>query len=90
MTRVQVLLFCILSLAGTLAVCAALFPHASLTPAEAAAARDPRPMEDFDLLDLGRDYGALSVFELVGYYLDNPPEPAAVEAVKRKKHFGGC
>ena len=30
-------------------------------------------MEEFDLVDLGSDYGQLTVFELVGYYLENPP-----------------
>ena len=90
MTRMQMAGFCGLVLAATVAVCAALFPHASLSPAEVAAAREPAPMEAFDLIDLGSDYGQLTVFELVGYYLDNPPQPEAVATVSRKKHFGGC
>jgi len=90
MTRLQMAGFCIFALAGTVGVCAALFPHASLSPAEAEAARTPMPMEEFDLIDLGGDYGPLTVFELVGYYLDNPPPPETVTTVSRKKHFGGC
>ena len=90
MTRLQMACFCILALAGTLGVYAALLPHASLSPAEVEAAREPLPMEEFDLIDLGSDYGPLTVFELVGYYLDNPPQPDTVAAVSRKKHFGGC
>ena len=90
MTRLQMLLFCIVSLAGTVAVYAALFPHTSMSPAEVEAARNPMPMEEFDLVDLGSDYGQLTVFELVGYYLENPPEATAVETAPRKKHFGGC
>ena len=66
MTRLQMVFFCLLALAGTVGLYAALFPHASLSPAEAAAAREPLPMEEFDLVDLGSDYGQLTVFELVG------------------------
>ncbi len=90
MTRLWMVGFCLLVLAGTLGVYAALFPHASLSPAAVDAAREPAPMEEFDLIDLGSDYGQLTVFELVGYYLDNPPQPEAVATVSRKKHFGGC
>ena len=90
MTRLQMACFCILALAGTVGVYAALFPHASLSPAEIEAAREPLPMEEFDLIDLGSDYGQLTVFELIGYYLDNPPQPETVATVSRKKHFGGC
>ena len=46
-----------------------------MSPAEVEAAHEPLPMEEFDLVDLGSDYGQLTVFELVGYYLDNPPAP---------------
>ena len=87
--RLQVLSFCVASLLGTVIVCAFLLPHASLSRVEAEAARTPAPMEEFDLVDLGEDYGQLSVFELVGYFLENPPEVAAGPAPK-KKHFGGC
>ncbi|MCY4221120.1 MAG: hypothetical protein OXC25_04075 [Thiotrichales bacterium] len=90
MTRLQIVGFCVLALAGTAGVCAALFPHASLSRVEAAAARTALPMEEFDLVDLGDDYGPLTVFELVGYYLDNPPPPEIAVTVSRKKHFGGC
>ena len=90
MTRLQMVCFCVLALAGTLGVCAALFPHASLSPAQADAARKPLPMEEFDPIDLGSDYGQQTVFELVGYYLDNPPKPDVVATAPRKKHFGGC
>ena len=90
MSRAQVFLFCVLSLAATLGVCAVLFPYASMSSVEVETAGKPRPMEDFDLVDLGEDYGMLSVFDLVGYYLDNPPQPPAAGAAPRKKHFGGC
>lgn len=48
------------------------------------------PMEEFDLVDLGSDYGELPVIELIGYYLENPPPAATAGAASKKKHFGGC
>ena len=90
MTRLQMVLFCILSLAGTVIVYAALFPYTSMSAAEVQAAHEPLPMEEFDLVDLGSDYGELTVFELVGYYLENPPPAVTSETVPRRKHFGGC
>ena len=90
MTRMQMALFCVVSLAATIGVYAALFPYTSLSPAEVEAAGNPLPMEEFDLVDLGSDYGQLTVFELVGYYLENPPQVATGETAPRKKHFGGC
>lgn len=90
MTRLQIAVFCIVSLAGMIAVYAALFPYTTMSPADVEAARNPLPMEEFDLVDMGSDYGQLTVFDLVGYYLENPPETAAGEAAPRKKHFGGC
>ena len=89
--RLPILSFCIASLAGVVIVCAVLFPYASMSHAEAEAARTPVPMEEFDLVDLGDDYGELPVVELIGYYLENPPPVAAATgAAPKKKHFGGC
>ena len=67
-----------------------LFPHATLSAAQVENARDAAPMEEFDLFDLGEDYGELTIFDLVGFYLDNPPEPASSAPAATKKHFGGC
>lgn len=88
--RPSTLSFCIASLAGVVIVCALLLPHASMSRAEAEAARTPVPMEEFDLVDLGSDYGELPVIELIGYYLENPPPAATAGAAPKKKHFGGC
>ena len=88
--RLPILSFCIASLAGVVIVCAVLFPYASMSRTEAEAAGTPVPMEEFDLVDLGSDFGELPVIELIGYYLENPPRVTTTGAAPKKKHFGGC
>ena len=42
-------------------------------------------------LDLGKDYGTVSVTDLVGYYIENPPAPKSASAQAEAPHrFGGC
>ncbi len=41
---------------------AVLFPYSAMTREQVMSAQQPLPMEDFDLVDLGEDYGQLSVF----------------------------
>jgi len=88
--RIFIVAFCLLSLGGVVAVCAALLPHATLSVAEATQASQAADMETFDTFDLGEDYGELTIFDLVGYYLDNPPAEQSTDPVVKKKHFGGC
>lgn len=88
--RFVIAAFCLLSLGGIGAICAALLPYATLSAAEVKQASEAAEMESFDLFDLGEDYGELTIFDLVGHYLDNPPAPETNETVVKKKHFGGC
>ncbi len=90
MTKIQSIVFCILSLALTVGVFAWLFPYAAMSESQAQSVSEPATMEEFDLIDLGDDYGQLTIYELVGYFLENPPEPETAATVSRKKHFGGC
>ena len=72
------LVFCAAALAVALAVCAA-----SLKPA---------PAETLPDLDIGGGFGKVSVIELVGFYIENPPAPkgAGGDASPAVKRFGGC
>lgn len=91
MSKLLMVVFCALTLFGSLGVCALIYPLATLTAEEAKQATTPQDMEYFDVVDLGEDYGVLPVVELLGYYLDNPPEPqTATAAAPRKLQFGGC
>lgn len=90
MTPVKMISFCALCLLAAVVLSTALFPYSAMTREQVMSAQQPLPMEDFDLVNLGEDYGQLSVFDLIGYYIDNPPKPVALNNAPRKKHFGGC
>lgn len=91
MTNRESLVFCGVSLAVALAVCAAGFSVVALPRATVVAAKQPAPAETLPDIDIGSGFGKVPVIELVGYYLENPPASrscgGAAPAVKR---FGGC
>lgn len=87
------LVFCVASLFFTLGLCFVLYPYATLSSEEMTNLTTPKPMEDFDeAIDLGDDYGALTMIDLMGYYLDNPPAETIVggPVAAPKLQFGGC
>jgi hypothetical protein len=87
----QSLLFCAGALAASLLVCALAFPFAALPPEALEASRRPMPPQSLPDIEVGGGFGRVSVLELVGYYLENPPaRPAADGAVPAVKRFRGC
>lgn len=83
-------IFCSVSLAITGVVCAAGFSLAALPRATVEAAKTPAPPESLPELDLP-GLGKVSVIDLIGYYIDNPPAPVgAGDAAPATKRFGGC
>lgn len=84
-------IFCSVSLVVTVMVCAAGFSLAALPRATVEAAKKPAPPETMAELDLP-GFGKVSVIDLMGYYIDNPPAPAGVggPAPAATKRFGGC
>ena len=85
----HILTFNLLALAGSLLLCAGLFAFTALPEEAAFAAQTPLAVEDFPDVDLGDDYGPISVTELMGYYIENPPA-AKFDSAARRRHFGGC
>lgn len=84
------LIFCSVSLVLAGAVCAAGFSLAALPRETVVASKTPAPPEALPELDLP-GFGKVSVIDLVGYYIDNPPAPpAAGGAPVAAKRFGGC
>ena len=86
------LIFCGVSLAVALAVCTVGFKLAALPAETVAAAKQPAPAETLPDLDIGGGFGKVSVIELVGFYMENPPVPkgAGGDASPAVKRFGGC
>lgn len=85
----KVVIFNTLSLVVTLGLAVVLFPYVVVPDEKRAAAEQPLPVEEFADVNLGPDYGEVSVAELMGYYIENPPAPASADAPQRQ-HFGGC
>lgn len=87
----QMLLFCSGSLAVSLALSAIIFPFSTVDRETMEMARTPQPMEVLPDVDVGPDFGRLPVTELMGYYIENPPEvPSAGAPPREQQHFGGC
>ena len=84
------IIFCSVSLVLTVAVCAVGFSLAALPRATIAASKTPAPAETLPEIDLP-GFGKVTVIDLMGYYIDNPPAPvAAGGAPVAAKRFGGC
>ncbi len=83
------LMFCVAVVLGSIAVAAAAFPLAALSPAELAQSKTPLEADEMGAVDLG-DFGTVSVLDLVGYYIENPPAPEVPGTRKKKVRFQGC
>lgn len=83
------LIFCVVALFASVAVGAVGYSFAALSVDAAAAARRPTPPERLGEIDLGHGFGKVSVLDLMGYYLENPPVAAAGAPAKARR-FGGC
>ncbi|MFN6962030.1 MAG: hypothetical protein ACK4N6_07280 [Rhodocyclaceae bacterium] len=85
-------IFCSVSLIVASAACIiGGFQLAAMPKGVIEAAKVPVPPETLPELDLG-GFGKVSVLDLMGYYIDNPPAPvtAGGGAVAAPKRFGGC
>lgn len=89
MSKLQAALFCAATLAAAAGVSAMLFPYAALPGDVVRRASAASPMETFEDVDLGEDFGVVPVADLIGYYLENPPAAETAQP-ERRKHFGGC
>ena len=85
----EVVVFNTVSLALCLGLSSVLFSYAAIPDEKRLAAEKPLAMEEFPDINLGPDYGDISVAELMGYYMENPPQKETTD-VPKKQHFGGC
>ncbi len=87
------LIFCVAALVVALAVCAAGFRLAALPRDVVDAAKRPAAPETLPDVDLGGGFGRVSVIDLIGYYIENPPAKANAaggDAAPAARRFGGC
>lgn len=85
------LIFCGAALLATVAAIAAAFPYAALSAEELRRSRIPAAAETLPAIDIGGGFGRVEVIDLVGYYMDNPPQAKAADGgTQRVRHFGGC
>lgn len=83
-------IFCSVSLVLAGVACAAGFSLAALPREAIAASKKPTLPETLPELDLP-GFGKVTVIDLMGYYIDNPPAPVtAGGAPPAAKRFGGC
>jgi hypothetical protein len=48
-------------------------------------------MDDFDIvIDMGDDFGTLTIIELMAHYLENPPLADNAVTTSTRREFGGC
>lgn len=84
-------IFCSVSLATAVAVCAAGFSLAAMPSDAVSAAKVPVPPESLPDLELP-GFGKVAVLDLMGYYIENPPAPASASggSAPAPRRFGGC
>ena len=87
------IVFCTFALVAAVAVCAVGFRLAALPRDAVDAAKRPAPAEALPDVDLGGGFGRVSVIDLIGYYIENPPATANAaggDAAPAARRFGGC
>ena len=95
MNTSQIWLFCSGSLAVSLGLAAVIYPYAVVDGETLEMAQTPQPMEALPDVDVGPDFGLLPVTELMGYFIENPPQvlnkpPKDGASAPERQHFGGC
>ncbi|HQY28792.1 MAG TPA: hypothetical protein PK787_08335 [Burkholderiaceae bacterium] len=86
------IVFCLVSMAIAVAVSAIGFRIAALPADVVATAVKPVPAETLPDVELGGGFGKVSVIDLVGFYVENPPAAPSADAgaAPAAKRFGGC
>ena len=92
MKNISIILFLVISVLGSLGIAYGLYPYAKLSDDQLTKISQPQEMELFEEdIDMGDDFGEMSVIDLMGNYLENPPAPeGSAQASKPKRQFGGC
>ena len=83
-------IFCSAGVVLAALACTVGFSLAALPPEKLQVARTPASPETLPDVDIP-GFGKVSVLDLMGYYIDNPPAPAgAPGSTPAPQRFGGC
>jgi len=84
-------IFCSASVVLAMLVSAIGFSLGALPPETIRAATVPMPPESLPDIDIP-NFGQVSIIDLMGYYIDNPPAPAGAPGASAPavQRFGGC
>lgn len=83
------ILFCVGALLGSALLAKVAYPLAAISKEQLIASQSIVPAEELGDIDLG-EFGEVSMYDMVSYYMDNPPEPEAAELSPEKVRFEGC
>ncbi len=68
-----------------------MLPSAKLSIEDSKRIDTPQSIENFNqTINMGPDYGELSIIDLMGFYIENPPKKGDQINSTPKRHFGGC
>ncbi len=82
-------IFCVVSIALSLALAMVLMPSAMVPAAVSADAATCKTLEDDIEVELSGVLEGVSMYDLLSHYLENPPTLQA-GAAARVRQFGGC
>jgi len=84
-------IFCSAGVVLATLACGIGFSVAALPAETLQAARTPAPPETLPDVEIP-GFGKVSVIDLMGYYIDNPPAPAGAPGASAPavQRFGGC
>lgn len=86
------LIFCAAALAVSVVLSGIGFSLAALPRQVVEAAKKPAAAQSLPDVEIGGGFGKVSVIDLVGYYIENPPAAANADgnASPAIKRFSGC
>lgn len=83
-------IFCSAGIVLATLACSIGFSLAALPPEKLQAAQTPTGPEALPDVEIP-GFGKVSVLDLMGYYIDNPPAPASAStSAPAPQRFGGC
>jgi hypothetical protein len=84
-------IFCSVGIVAAAVACSVGFALAAMPSDVLQVSKTPAPAESFPDVDIP-GFGKVSVLDMMGYFIDNPPAPVGSEnsSAPAVQRFGGC